>query len=146
MSKQKPAKTPKLTESDSSWCEFWHEFPKNADKKRAFEAWKKINPNQTLFDAIMDGLRNQKQSEQWTKDGGQYIPNAATWLNGERWNDKPTVITAADKPKQQPKGESFFDRIIAEEKARCGGLTNDNTRNNGNYENNLEILSERQQD
>ncbi|GHU57529.1 hypothetical protein AGMMS49975_23250 [Clostridia bacterium] len=105
--KEKPAKPPKLTENDPFWREFRQEYPKKADMKRAFDVWKKINPKQGLFNEIMNGVRTQKQSEQWTKDGGQYIPNAATWLNGERWNDELTVITAAGAGKK----DGFFSAI-----------------------------------
>ena len=41
---------------------------------------------QTLLDAI----EAQKCSAQWSKDNGQYIPHAATWLNWKRWEDKLT--------------------------------------------------------
>jgi DNA replication protein DnaC len=36
----------------------------------------------------MNSLNKYKKSPQWTKDGGQFIPHAATWLNQERWNDE----------------------------------------------------------
>ncbi|PYG96733.1 hypothetical protein CVV67_31555 [Arthrobacter stackebrandtii] len=35
----------------------------------------------------MASLAKQCVSRDWTKEGGQFIPNAATWLNGERWHD-----------------------------------------------------------
>ena len=38
--------------------------------------------------AILAGIEKQKQSAQWTKDGGQFIPHPATWLNGCRWEDE----------------------------------------------------------
>jgi hypothetical protein len=35
-----------------------------------------------------------KNSQQWTKDGGQFIPMPATWLNGRRWEDEtPKVLS-----------------------------------------------------
>ena len=38
----------------------------------------------------MGGLERAKKSRDWIKDAGQYIPYAATWLNGERWKDENT--------------------------------------------------------
>ncbi len=29
-----------------------------------------------------------KDTDQWQKEGGQYIPNPATWLNQNRWEDE----------------------------------------------------------
>ena len=36
---------------------------------------------------IMAAVAKQAQSDDWRGDGGKYIPHAATWINGERWND-----------------------------------------------------------
>ena len=36
-------------------------------------------------------MENQKQSAQWSKDNGQFIPHPTTWLNGKRWEDQITV-------------------------------------------------------
>ena len=38
---------------------------------------------------MLEAIRKQKQSGQWRRDNGQYIPYPATWLNQERWNDEP---------------------------------------------------------
>ena len=50
--------------------------------------WNKLNPSEALCEQIMIGLERWKQSAQWTRDGGQFIPNPATFLNGERWKDE----------------------------------------------------------
>ena len=39
----------------------------------------------------MSAIEAQKKSPQWTKDGGQFIPHPATWLNGKRWEDQVTA-------------------------------------------------------
>jgi len=44
-----------------------------------------------MFAAITDGLQRAIASDQWTKNHGQYIPLAATWLNCRRWKDEPTT-------------------------------------------------------
>ncbi|PPS64456.1 hypothetical protein CR917_08705 [Pseudomonas sp. BRM28] len=35
----------------------------------------------------MTALGQHCVSRDWTKDSGQYIPLASTWINGERWHD-----------------------------------------------------------
>ena len=42
----------------------------------------------TKPETIINALIAQKKTEQWTRDGGKYIPHASTWLNQERWNDE----------------------------------------------------------
>jgi len=65
---------------------FWLAYPRKAGKKKAAEAFKKINPS--VYPLILPALEAHKQSKQWTRDSGQYIPYPATWLNQERWNDE----------------------------------------------------------
>jgi hypothetical protein len=35
-------------------------------------------------------IEAMRYSREWTKNGGQYIPFPANWLEGKRWLDKPT--------------------------------------------------------
>ena len=58
-------------------------------------AFKKVKVS---VDTLTAAVEAQKQSAQWTKDNGQYIPNPATWLNQGRWEDvldAPATSTAA---------------------------------------------------
>lgn len=76
---------------------FWAAYPKKADKKAARRAWDKLKPSVELFNTMMVALEKQKQSEQWTKDGGGFVSNPATWLNGERWEDELPIAIATQK-------------------------------------------------
>lgn len=73
---------------------FWLEYPRKVAKPNAVKAWKKIKPSEV--DALMAALARQKRSEQWTKDGGQFIPHPATWLNQRRWEDGEVVVAAPE--------------------------------------------------
>ena len=66
---------------------FWSKYPKKISKKVAYTVWLKIKPNKSLFDKIINALERVKNSKQWSKDNGQFIPHASTWLNQERWDD-----------------------------------------------------------
>ena len=64
---------------------FWTAYPRKEGKQKARAAFEKVTePLQTLLDAI----DQQKRSDQWSKDGGKFIPHASTWLNGKRWEDQ----------------------------------------------------------
>ena len=39
---------------------------------------------------MLDAVRKQKLSDDWTKENGKFIPYPATWLNGQRWLDTDT--------------------------------------------------------
>ena len=36
---------------------------------------------------MIEKLVAYKETEQWQKDKGRFIPHPATWLNQERWQD-----------------------------------------------------------
>ena len=65
---------------------FWSAYPKKVSKAEAKKAWTKIKPE--LVDLILSKVELFKTSQEWTKDNGQYIPNASTWLNQKRWDDE----------------------------------------------------------
>ena len=66
---------------------FWQEYPRKAAKAAALKAWQKLNPSPELVERILDHVRDHKRSQDWIKDGGQFVPHPATFLNGQRWED-----------------------------------------------------------
>ena len=76
---------------------FWERYPKKLAKRDAEKAFAKINPDEKLFNLILEKLELYKQSEAWLKDGGQFIPYPATWLNGRRWEDEITPAIQGKK-------------------------------------------------
>lgn len=81
---------------------FWQAYPKKVSKKQAQKSWKKINPSLELFEKILKALEMVKQTEQWKKDNGKFIPYPATWLNQERWTDEINMMQNI-KPVIEPK-------------------------------------------
>lgn len=84
---------------------FWAVYPRKVGKKDAVKAWNKLKPDETLTLQIIEGVERWKLSTQWTKDGGQYIPYPATFLNGERWKDECDI--AVTKPRRNDLDEFF---------------------------------------
>ena len=75
------------------FAEFWAEYPKKVGKKAAHTAWKRLKPDAELFDSIMHAVRAAKNSDQWTREGGRFVPNPSTWINQGRWDDELTPAT-----------------------------------------------------
>ena len=42
---------------------------------------------------MIEAVAKQSKCDQWIRDGGQYIPHPATWINGHRWEDEVSVRT-----------------------------------------------------
>lgn len=86
--------------------EFWVAYPKHVAKKSARRAWDKLHADRDLLDAVLTALEWQTRMEAWQRDGGRYVPNPATWLNGRRWEDEPQAEAAPDKPPRRRKEET----------------------------------------
>ncbi|WP_258010475.1 hypothetical protein [Pseudomonas protegens] len=67
---------------------FWKLYPRKANKAAAEKAWKKLKVDADLFAVLAQALAKQATSIDWLKSGGQFIPHAATWLHGKRWEDE----------------------------------------------------------
>lgn len=86
--KEKEILPPISPQGDSEgFAEFWSAYPRKTGKGAARNAWGKIRPTRELQERILQAIEQAKLSDQWQRDGGQYIPNPATWLNQERWED-----------------------------------------------------------
>lgn len=72
---------------DNQFAEFWEEYPRKVGKPKAKHAFMKAVKDQQTFDALMDGLKRYKQTGQWNRDNGEFIPHPTTWLNQRRWED-----------------------------------------------------------
>lgn len=88
---------------EKQFDKFWQAYPKKVSKKQAQKSWKKINPSLELFEKILKALEMVKQTEQWKKDNGKYVPYPATWLNQERWTDEINMMQDTIKEEQKTK-------------------------------------------
>lgn len=69
--------------------DFWQIYPKKVGKADAKKAFAKLKAKAETLALITEALAWQVESEQWQKDGGQFIPNPSTYLNQARWLDQP---------------------------------------------------------
>lgn len=70
---------------DNDFATFYDLYPKKVGKPQALKAYKAAVKKATP-DVILDGL--QKHLPGWANTERKFIPNPATWLNGERWTDE----------------------------------------------------------
>lgn len=96
-----PVKEPKpmCTSVEDGFDQFWKLYPKKKGRKDALKAWNKLKPDADLQVVMITALAKHCASLDWIKSNGQYIPNASTWLNGERWQDElPAAAGANSQP------------------------------------------------
>lgn len=84
---------------ESSFNLFWNEWPRAEGKKSALTAWAKA-VKKTQPEVIISAAKAFSASPY--RPEKQFIPYAATWLNGERWTDPLPDAPEAEKPKGAP--------------------------------------------
>lgn len=67
---------------------FWNAYPKKRDKGRVEKWFAHYSPNEELVDKMIKVVERLKDTEQWKKDNGKFIPYPATWLNAKGWEDE----------------------------------------------------------
>jgi len=93
--KEKNERSKKTTPvgEDEFFNAFWKHYPKKQGKGKAREKWKRLPSLGKTLKLIIEALSWQRESEQWTKENGQFIPLPATYLDQERWLDQPTEVS-----------------------------------------------------
>ena len=94
---------------------FWDAYPRHEGKQKARQAYNKVDAD---LGVLLDALKQHKKSAQWTKDGGQFIPHPATWLNGRRWEDSMIMDSGIPKGASGELGEAelwAIKRVMAED-------------------------------
>lgn len=66
---------------------FWSEYPRRTGKDAAWKVYQRRKHEVPKGDAMSVILERHRQTDQWQREGGQYIPHPATWLNQGRWED-----------------------------------------------------------
>jgi hypothetical protein len=90
-----PSSVPSLLSEEGKESEkgefetFWNAYPKKAGKKAAQKAFQNARDRPRIND-LLESISRQRASPQWAKEGGQFIPHPATWLNRGQWADVPT--------------------------------------------------------
>ena len=79
---------------------FWFVYPRHEGKQTAQKAFNALNPSEELLLTMIEAVERQKRSDQWSKDGGQFIPHPTTWLRGKRWEDEPPIPQSKVVPAQ----------------------------------------------
>lgn len=78
-------------EPSPDFLRFWDSYPRKEAKPKAWRAWQKtIRPD---IEVILTAVSRQRESTQWKKEDGQFIPMPATWISNNRWEDKVEVQT-----------------------------------------------------
>ncbi len=75
---------------------FWRVYPRKERKINARRVFLRLRPSPALLREMLEGVERFRGCDQWKRDGGRFIPHAATWLSERRWEE--TVGTSPPSP------------------------------------------------
>jgi hypothetical protein len=112
---------------DTGFEQFWAAYPKRQAKADAEKAWAKLFPraDPARLEKILDTVQRYMQSGQWRET--RYIPNPATFLNREKWDEEIIVVTTNNSGRglsQPATGNRYFE-LAAEMEAEERRVGND---------------------
>jgi hypothetical protein len=73
---------------------FWNSAPERArrrsSRKQVADEWKKIKKkDRPDKETIVNAIEAWNKCDDWTKDGGSFVPGLHLWLKNEKWLDLP---------------------------------------------------------
>ena len=110
-SKKEPAKKKQSEVMEERFERFWSVYPKKVGKGDARKSFLKIAPSDALLGEMLAAIAAASASFQWKKDKGRFIPNPATWLNQQRWEDELRPDMGMPDPKQTPPNRTRFSNF-----------------------------------
>ena len=98
------AHKPTIEAEPEGFADFWEAYPKrdgSPDRKGAVKAFRSAL-KRASFETILDGTEHFCAAMKARgKAGTEFIPQARTWLNGDRWNERYDAATVADSRQAQ---------------------------------------------
>ena len=78
---------------------FWAVWPptRRVAKRDARKAWAQLNPSESLVEIILEAVQRQRETWDWIKANGEFIPYPATYIRGARWEDEAVIPRAPSR-------------------------------------------------
>ena len=98
--------------ADGGFTAFWEIYPVKLGKKEAQTVWEDSVEDP---EAVLAGVRKWKQSPQWKRENGRFIPRAAKFLEQGDYREDPPGLVPTGGTGQLGKAEmEAIARIMGE--------------------------------
>lgn len=112
-----------LSDEDRDFEAFWAAYPRKTAKWDARKAWHAAVQRRGLSaPAAIAAVEAQARSDQWTRDGGRFVPSPAAWLSGGRWLDDVSAMADSENSKKGGAADVPDDPELAEKRALVAAL------------------------
>ena len=91
----------RLKKWEMQFEKFYNAYPRKVKKQNVKKWFEKNKPSNELFSSMMNSLEQFRASNDWQKDGGQFIPYPSTWLNQRRWEDEGIEVNIENQENQK---------------------------------------------
>lgn len=114
--RNEPNRTEPKRSPEMDFEQIWMEYPeeRRGSMQTAYEAFRMEITSEDDADTALTNLSLWKQSEQWNKDCGQYVPYLNNWLERGIWNSKPTKLVKAGFRELDDDERRAIQRMMAE--------------------------------
>ena len=96
---------------------FWERYPRKQGKHEARRAFDRLHVDAPLLDTMLAAIESARGSDQWTREGGRFIPSPLQWIKGRRWEDEISASSPRDAPGTELQGsfdtDDFFLAAVA---------------------------------
>lgn len=99
---------------------FYAAYPRHDSKQVSLRSFTKLmtecksdDERNALLDKMLAAVDKSKTSDQWLKNGGQFIPMPSTWLNQKRWEDEGLVAAPTANQKKESQLASAFASALS---------------------------------
>ena len=97
----------------SLFTRFWEAFPNKLGREKAWEAWKKLNPDKAMAELLISTLELWKRSEKWRNKAGdfQFAPRAEAFLSDDGYWKYPPGAEGIPKGAKGELGAAELEAI-----------------------------------
>lgn len=95
----------------------WDAAPPKARERSSrvdCSVWWKKHRCEDIAETVLTGLEAWKASEEWTKDGGQFVPGLHRWLKARKWLEPPQPTNGAAVSRRQQQRDAEIEQALAE--------------------------------
>jgi hypothetical protein len=90
----------------SRFEKFWHAYPEKKSKSNAWTAFQRLNPDQELFDKMLQALETQTHHRETMQLSGAWVPfwkYPSNWLEQQCWEVEVTMDYLQETRYAEPK-------------------------------------------
>jgi uncharacterized protein YdaU (DUF1376 family) len=83
-------------------------------RKSAYSEWRKLKPDRGMLDRMLSVLDRQKESSDWIKEDGRYVPGIRKWLEDRYWELVPAEPAVEPRSRDEPGADPIWEYVTVD--------------------------------